>query len=1431
MPLDWSSFEKLPGDPRDNFEKLCRGIVRMNWGKFGRFQALKNQPGVEFHLHLNQSCEALGNVDQWYGWQCKRFERTAAGDLKAASKADIEDSLQKTVTVLPKLTDWVLWTPFTLSKKDQEWFWSLKNKCTYTLHLWSEEEIDNYLAGPALLLRSTYFGELIVTPEILNKQHEISIAPVKERWMHPAHQEVDAERTIRRMLGEPSAWEDAVSLGKRLSDAANTIENFTIGIAELDAEKINFAKTCKIFSEMLLQFHELLAEADIEIIQQWLRDRGNLLNESSLIFLKTIRGKNISLALEVTNAFDDIRQAQFLFDEVAAYLEIGLVAILADAGGGKTHMAAQITSAQTNRPAGVFLHGRNFHKGQNKDDLARHFSIDGNPLTSMEKLLASLDAAAKRSHCRLPVIIDGLNEAENPKEWRDVLNSIQELVKDYPNVLVICTLRTGEHSRERWPSARYDSETRESFAVQALPDDIERLECEGFGDDLYPALEKYFNYYKINCEPGTEIPEQFLNHPLNLRIFCDIINPKRDAVVEIDYLPASLSYLFDEYIRNACLRISNMKNAPYSLQQVNDALYELGIALWDKNDRDISDVEFIKKIHSVDREWQINIVNLLAQEGIVFRNPGNVPGSYVITPVYDALGGHIMASSLLKREAADREFKWLSNAFSIGRFSGNSSHPLSYDTFKSLAALTPSRMYGEQLWKKIPDEYKTAALLFTINLDPKYIDQDTVNELTAMVKSKDHRQKMFERLWLTKGATNHPLNAEFLDNALRDMQVAERDLNWTEWLRRNQDIHGDRISKEISFLETKWIEDANSRTASDRLRAKALSWLLTTTSHPLRTATTKALYWFGRGDPEFLFDLTIKSLSINDPYISERLLAASYGVATALTNNFSSNNLFTSGSLTKFAGDIFKNIFSSSAPYQTTHEFSRDFASQIIELTQYHNPNYFSDEDYKRTQPPFEMNNVPGWGEAYIPEDIKISSKNGKKSKFFILADKAKRHVLKAVPKKLMKHISPEKKYTRSQSPFYMDFENYTIGRLVPDRGNYDYDHAEYKKIKAQLLWRVYKLGWSEEKFKSAEESIIHGQRYYERTGKEKLKTDRYGKKYSWIAYHEMAGLLRDKGILEERDWWRTEAENIDPSFLPPLVSSRLVDTNYLGDPNSSTQEWIQNGEIPDFSDYLELKNLEGVDGPCIALDGHINQEDKDLGRSTFFFVRSFLVHEKDKEQVLTHLGQENFEGHRLPQKPDLYNTFWCEVPWSKMLQDYSNQELSFVVNEKRVTKHRPRFEVKRDEEGIQFITHDEMEEYQDTEYEYEKFNVIDAVCDLRRDVTDGHVGNITALSKTVSLNMDLVGQPQSFDLYTKSGEVVTHYINYNKDGYKNSHSLLYIRKNFLDKFIKDRKLSLVWLIWGERNYAFHGHHHHHRDLPEPRYAVFKKVVSYESEV
>lgn len=1420
MPsLDWTAFDSLPGSKSHNFDDLCRGLMQLHYGRFGQFKALSNQPGVEFHLKLTESCR-LGDPPRWFGWQCKYHRRTQSGDLTSASRKDIESSLWATEKALPEVTDWILWTPYTLSKKDQEWFYVLSTPMRLTL--WVEEDLDNYLSGDGLLLRGTYFGELIVTPQNLEEQHRAAVQPIRERWLEPVHQSVDAERTVRRMLGDPGSWDQLIAVGERLTKAVDIISsNIGDTVPQLEKTITSFVAACSAFADTLLRFHEILAHGDLVVIQQKLNERKTLIGAEVRSTPRRLRTSNLSIALGATNALYDMRIAQELLDEVEEFLGVGLVAVLADAGGGKTQMAAQLTSPQEGRPAGILFHGRNLHRGQTLDDLARHFSINGNPMTSMERLLATLDAAGKRASCRLPVLIDGLNEAENPKDWKAPLAILTETIKRYPNVLVVCTLRTGERRREEQMRGQVpQTNDRESFAVMSLPNGVRRIESEGFGGDVADAIKKYFNYFKIN--PGdAEIPVELLQHPLTLRIFCQVTNPERKSEVRIDYFPASLSPLFEKYVANACERISQMTNLShsYSIADVESAVYKLGLELWKGKQRDLGEANYRTAVSDTARSWDSSIVNLLAQEGIIFRNPGAEPGEYVITPAYDALGGYIVANSLLAKHVRDMTFEWLKEPEVIASFAGNNSHQLAFDIFNSLVALAPRRMHGRQLWKEAPDPFRNAALRFTTELEVEYLDEDTVAALLAQLRDNPkERISLFSRLQGTIGSAHHPLNSEFLDSALRALPVSERDLSWTEWVRGTRP---ERFN-DLLAIELRWKENLSIRTPSDRLRAKWVMWFLTSTDHELRDVATRALYWFGRSDPESLFEESLSSLEISDPYVPERMLAASYGVAMARHVDLG-DQTFVKRTLPKYTRHLYDSLFAVGAPFGTTHLLLREYATRTIELAALHNPGLFSQEEIERSKPPFTDGGLRDWVES--------------------ATSKEEHHGL--------------------DSPFRMDFENYTLGTLVPNRGNYDFGHEGYRKVRSQILWRIEQLGWSSDLFKTVDSSIAN-ERPWPRTGSDAKKTDRYGKKYSWIAYFEMSGLLYDQGVLEN---WRerTSSVDIDPSFPERVTKGHLIKADFLGDPEMEMKEWIANGPLPNVDPYLRLVEVQQVEGPWIALDGFAAQQDETRGRKSFCFVRSFLVSNRDVASFLDHLSHQDLGGRWLPEKPDVIYTFAGEIPWCDTFPKNGLSEFSFVTREETVKVKRTKPELYLDGKKLgwtqidlirrrvfgdvtgeteehQHISDEDLErievrevpiEVKEVKKEYSTFNVLIPVCDFGWEgyqTVASNAGHANTLAKEITSDLELIGQPQTFDLFTKDCVKATFNISDQSNDFNNHQSIFFIREGLLKTYLDKNDLSLIWAIWGEREYSsnqidklFHG-----PDRPKQSHAVFSFVKRYE---
>src|SRR5206468_1442100 len=150
---------------------------------------------------------------------------------------------------------------------------------------------------------------------------------------------------------------------------------------------------------------------------------------------------------------------------------------------------------------------------------------------------------------------------------------------------------------------------------------------------------------------------------------------------------------------------------------------------------------------------------------------------------------------------------------------------------------------------------------------------------------------------------------------------------------------------------------------------------------------------------------------------------------------------FRKATLSPHARRIFDLMFKPEAPGRTTHVLTREYAQRFLELAQLHNRKLFSSSEVTRIRPPYSNGGRIAWQELEAPEDD--------------------------VP--------------GAESPFRTDFANYTLGRLVDGRRNYDFNHTGYRKVRSQVLWRVRQLGWTAEKFGQTDRAIDSERYHYSR--------------------------------------------------------------------------------------------------------------------------------------------------------------------------------------------------------------------------------------------------------------------------------------------------------------------------------------------------------------
>ncbi|MFC1875052.1 hypothetical protein ACFLY3_02745 [Chloroflexota bacterium] len=1374
--IDWSKLKPYHVDKRLSFEELCYQVAQGLYDDKGNFTSIDDTgggDGVEFYL-------TLPNGEQW-GWQAKFYYPNLRLGV-SNRKASIKNSLEVACHNHPNLTKWILCTPTNFTKQEQTWFEanlpnSIPNNMNVTLEHWGDSDLNNWLSEPRFSGKKLYFfGELELNSDWFRTQFEKQIASVQDKYNEVLHTETDADAYLHAFLGDAAF---AKSIAERLTSFERDLEEFGEAATELQSDKpygVDWLDT----KATLVPLVEGLKDTLMEAIRQ-LREAHDYLEGRQLDEVRSLNWDVVWTPIE--QAHDNYREAvsaidmtklgykgdeknreyalrdaerilhrprwmaanlmDKLRDTIARfkYITKADLHLLGEAGVGKTHLSSHICleRLESDLPELLVL---GLHFTSDEPLHTQLLAILDIPAAhSWHDFLCALEAAAQAYHTLLPIVIDGLNDAMRNGAFSDVWKTglagfIQEIAQT-KNVVLITTSRT-TYKEAIWPDG--------------VPENVKYV----YGFDAYNvelALEKYFSWYKIKADI-TAAPLSQFEHPIYLRIFCESQNSEREEEKEVYIGEQTLFEIFDNYIsrcnRAICERLGLHPDASVVMQALNDtARY-----LWENHSRHIT---LIKLTEMVDHQqlgtlnWMRSKTKAILDEGLLVCRDWH-SGEEVVYFTYDLLGGYIIAKYLVQKSRDDIQAFVRSQQTVTALFSDDYStlHPLHSDIGRSLAALLP--MQTGRYLHELTDSKKAFALSINalFELQPNMVSESCVQLVERLFNHPQNRKPLFELAASTVAHLNHPLNASFWSKLLKTLPMPERDVSWTEYVRENSE----RMEKTLArFEELCRSKEALSGITESRIQliAEHIMWVLTSTVRPLRDKATRALYWFGRRMPEHLLSLAISALSINDPYIPERMLAGIYGVGMASQFDFI-DSTFAEKILPIYGRKLYDAMFAPNALYSTTHILTRDYARHATEIALIHHPDLLEEGERERMTPPFSDGGIREWGQS---ED-----KN-------------------------------EGEYRAGNAPIQMDFKNYTIGSLVEGRQNYDDRPLEYKTAVANIFWRIYDLGYSLEAFGEIDKYIasLHWSREQSRG-----KVDRYGKKYSWIAFYELAGFRQDKGMLYMYDEARISDADIDPSFPELAHDFQVVDGDLLGNRDVPLHEWIETGDNPDIAPYLVLENLCNEKGPWVLLDGFICQEDSNIRRSCTVFPHSILIQNTDFKEVLALLHDVELRWGRLPGVPEDYYTYAGEIPWSDTFKYNGQEELEFIISTKKVPHDYPAFC-----EGRTLSTDREIEVPDKTKTVMISIPVRNNNWESSHSVVN-HDRFVLVPSKEIAEFLDLCSQPQTFDLYEKNGRRASITIQWG-DTWHTGHKLVFLRKDLLDRYLEKNGYMLAWVIGGERQF------------------------------
>ena len=1025
-------------------------------------------------------------------------------------------------------------------------------------------------------------------------------------------------------------------------------------------------------------------------------------------------------------------------------------------GTGKTHALCDVTEhrMKQGQPTLFYL----AHSLPAKRDPLQGLCDATGLAATPEHLLEGLQGLGEAAGCRALLIIDGINEGDRGA-WSRRLPAIVSAVRRLSHVGLVVSCR------RPFEALILKDRTTSRFVT---------VEHRGFTDVEVDAQVAFFTYYDIPAPQAPLLTPEF-SRPLFLKMLCESVKTraqrhKSSYVRDLASGQRGMTLVLEDFAKEigkpierefglgrlTCWRL--LKGHPLTpggpLIGLAPAMALAGRTYVTRDEC----LELIQRLTSwrcADRCEEL-LQRLLADgllaEGMTWNDEEPVP---IVQFPYQRFGDHLIARYLLDRYLNTQSEEALRRSFyknrPLGRLFDLFPGGVSYREPGLASAIMlefPERVKRgpvpsdeRELVAYLPRARQLAAPLREVFLDglywrPAASFTSTTDKIISYYLDLDNewiRGEVLEVLVSLATRVGHPYAADRLYRRIRSLEMADRDLVWSEFLRQ---IYRD--SAVLRLIE--WIDATEGGTRDGAVVDNCitlLSLVLTTTRRSLRDRATRALYLLGLKRPSQLFDHTMGSLDFNDPYVPERMLAASYGVAMSMWAD--PNGGRARSALPALARELVKRMFLPRGRDRTAHFLMQDYALGIIGLARRVAPRCVP-----KAQLDYLSRPLRAIGSAFPP------------------------------PQRI-----DEAQAEAAKPAIRMDFGNYTLGRLLRGRQNYDYQHEGYREVRKQVLWRIGDLGYSEEKFRTADSEI--GRAAGRRSEIEPSRVDRYGKKYSWIAFFEMYGVRLDAGLLPKGNAERPSDADIDPSF-PPKPETWIPPLGGILDSSpSEPREWLTCGATPDYEALLHRREVDGAPGPWVLLEGWVEEGARDDKRRLFTFLSSRFVARGALTRLATTFLRREYPGnHEIPQPFDDLYTFAGEIPWSTRFAAPLRTRDGNAKRHIDVAFNRYGLEPRRMGVPVEVPVYRWFWEPSHS--------------------AENQIGGVYFLAPALCESLELVNHARELDLYDGDGKRATAFTIAESDELGVECYFLFIRADLLDRYLRATDQRMVWLLWGERH-------------------------------
>ena len=355
--------------------------------------------------------------------------------------------------------------------------------------------------------------------------------------------------------------------------------------------------------------------------------------------------------------------------------------------------------------------------------------------------------------------------------------------------------------------------------------------------------------------------------------------------------------------------------------------------------------------------------------------------------------------------------------------------------------------------------------------------------------------------------------------------------------------------------------------------------------------------------------------------------------------------------------------------------------------------------------------------------------------------------------------------------------------------------------IQRYVIKRAYDLGWTTERFGDFD------QREARLSGRDASKPERIGKKYQWIAYHEISALIADHFQYREDRWgsnrsktyegpWQDWFRDIDPTHtireLPERVQGRVAWWETCRYDNWQSErtgkEWAMDAsDFPDLSKLLLLTDKDGT--KWVNAYGFYTWERKRLPsqgsddierRSVWTNLHASLVKRSEAQVLLDWMATidigQNWMPHQLPHDSTV---FLAEHGWARASRFHEHPYYGH--------------DGWHHHEGCPVRTFALPAEYLEEKGTFD--------CSMDESFT------LLLPALGLTRELDLRWRGKGADFVTPAGELFAM----DPSAHGGGRHCLLLREDLLRRYLDDNDLSLVWAFSGEKNH--YGPRNTHEDF------------------